>query len=146
MTTEIKQLPEMVLEAPKGGFKYDKTKDGWKLEKDCGPVVGEPSLFLAEFLREGENCVSGDIMVARAQEMEGSGTGQFLAERMLEQADRIPVEWRQYYLVFTETVWVVPRGVRCVPYLRWGGRQWCLYWYYLADGWGSYFRVVRLRK
>ena len=139
-------LPEMVLNAPPKGFRHDKTKDGWKLESDCGPVVGEPTLTFKEFLREGESCVSGDVMLARAEKMPGGPTGQSHAERMLEQQDRIPVECRGKVLVFTGTVWVRPRGDRFVACLCWDGERWCLNFGWLGSGWSSRCRVVRLRK
>jgi len=69
MTTGTQQLPEMVLNVPPEGFRYDKTKDGWKLVEDVGAVIGEPTLRLDEFLRGGEPYVKGDAMLARAKEM-----------------------------------------------------------------------------
>ena len=138
-------IPEVVLKAPPEGFRHDKTKDGWKLESDIGPVVGEPTLFLEEFLREGESYVKGDVMVTRSKEMSGGPTGQSHAERLLEQADQIPVEWRQFVLVFTDTVWVYPYGSRFVAYLFWFGKRWFLYFFWLGCDFNSFFRVVRLR-
>ena len=145
MTTETQQLPEMVLNAPPEGFRYDKKKDGWKLESDCGPVVGEPTLYLEEFLCEGESYVKGDVMVARAKEMPGLPAGQMHAERLLEQADQIPVEWRKFVLVFTDTVWLRPFGLRFVAFLYWDGGGWCLRFGWLGGDFRSDYRVVRLR-
>jgi len=143
MTTGTQQLPKMVLKAPPEGFRHDKTKNGWKLESDCGPVVGEPTLTFEEFLREGELSVPGEVILARAKEMPGAPAGQSHAERMLDQQDRIPVELRGKTLIF-ETVWVCPSGDRHVVVLSWRGRRWCLYFYWPGRDFGSSCRVVRL--
>ncbi|MEK7540357.1 MAG: hypothetical protein AAB558_03855, partial [Patescibacteria group bacterium] len=81
----------------------------------------------------------------RSLEM-GGRTGQHHAERMLAQAEGIPTEWRQFYLVFPDTLWRGPDGDLCVPCLGWGGGEWVLGFDYVdGDGWDG-CRVVRLRK
>jgi len=145
MTTGTQQLPEMVLTTPPAGFRFDKTKEGWELVEDVGAVIGEPTLRLDEFLREGEPYVKGDAMLARAKEM-GGLAGQLHAERMLDQQDQISVEWRGKVLVFAGTVWRDPHGRLDVAYLSWYGNGWRLHFGWLAGVFDDSYRLVRLRK
>lgn len=139
----MEKMDKVVLSAPTG-FVYDKRKDGWKLLADV-PLGGEPTLELAEFLRDGESYVSGEIMLARAMEL-GQMAGQSHAERMLVLASKIPESWRAFVPVFPGTVWRDQDGDRFVPYFyRYGGR-WFLLWHCLDGGWGRDDRLVRLSK
>lgn len=138
-------LPIMTLKPPSGFF-YDKRKERWELLEEGCQVEGEPALELASFLLEGEDYVNGQVMRARSLEM-GGRTGQHHAERMLAQAEGIPTEWRQFYLVFPDTMWRDPGGSLCVPYLRWRGFKWVLSFDYVDSAyWSGLYRVVRLRK
>ncbi|MBI2098969.1 hypothetical protein HYT45_00975 [Candidatus Uhrbacteria bacterium] len=123
---------------------YDKRKDGWTLLEDA-PLVGTPILELAEFLRDSESYVNGEVMLSRAKEL-GNLAGQRHAERMLACASQIPESWRSFYLVFPGTVWRGGSGGRGVPYLDWGGDGWSLYWDWLGRDWYGDGRVVRLSK
>ena len=141
-------LPTMVLPKPVEGFRFDKTEKGWTLVENVA-LVGEPTLVLDTFLREGEQSVVGHTMLERAKEgVEESGAraGQLHAERILEHQDKIPVEWRKFYLVFTGTVWRNPDGNLFVPYLYWRAARWRLGWSSLGSGWGGSPRLVRLGK
>ena len=125
-------------------FQYDKRKDGWELMEDVPfPGTGEATFVLAEFLKDDESAVRGDVMVARAKEM-GGMTGQWHAEQLLTRENDIPEEWREFYLVFPGTVWRDPRGDHDIPCLRWNGDRWYLHWFWLVDCWDSDVRFVRL--
>lgn len=140
-------LPIMTLLKPTG-FVHDKREERWELLEEGCQVEGEPALELASFLLEGEDYVNGQVMRARSLEM-GGRTGQYHAERMLAQAKSIPTEWRQFYLVFPDTIWRGPDGGLYVPYLDWGDVRWVLDFRYVGrDGglWYGRYRVVRLRK
>lgn len=136
---QTKELPTMKLEVLPG-FKF---KPGWGTVKDTGSVVGEPILTLSEFFLEGEEYVLGEEMLERAEEM-GNLAGQFHAERLLEQQDQIPVEWRSHVLVFAGTVRRVNIEHLYVPYLFWDGRGWNLDFYWLDADFLSGDRLVRL--
>lgn len=141
-------LPTMVLPKPVEGFRFDKTKDGWELVEDT-PLEGEPTLILDTFLREGESSVVGHTMLERAKEgaeERGARAGQLHAERMLEHQEKIPVEWRKFYLVFTGTVWRDSDGDLFVPCLYWDVGKWHLRWFCLGPDWGGFARLVRLGK
>jgi hypothetical protein len=77
--------------------------------------------------------------------MTGGPTGQSHAERLLDQQDQIPVEWRGKVLVFAGTVWRDPIGILYVPCLYWCGDQWFLDFGWLVDVWCDDSRLVRLR-
>lgn len=124
-------------------FKYDKTKNGWKLLEDV-PFDGKEFAFEAvEFLKPGESSVDGDAMRLRAKEL-NAHTSQRHAEWLLENQDRIPEELQGRCLVFPDTVWQAFGGDRGVPYLYWDGGRWCLYWRWLGYVWFDNVRLVRL--
>jgi len=133
---------------PVKGFRFDKTKDGWELIENVA-LEGESILTLDTFLREDESSVIGHTMLERAKEdaeEKGARTGQLHAERMLEQQDKIPAEWQNFYLVFTGTVWRSSGGFICVPCLCWGGGEWRLSGGCLGSDWDGLSRLVRLGK
>ena len=133
---------------PVKGFRFDKTKDGWELIENVA-LEGESILTLDTFLREDESSVIGHTMLERAKEdaeEKGARTGQLHAERMLEQQDKIPAEWQNFYLVFTGTVWRNSDGRIYVPFLYWNDGRWRLRWRYLGTYWSVNNRLVRLGK
>ena len=131
---------------PSSEFRFDKRKDDWELVENA-PLEGEPTLSLAEFLEGDESYVKGDVMLERSKAMgEDGNAGQLHAERLLEQQDTIPEDWRQYVLVFTKTVWRHPVGLLVLPYLLWDDDEWHLNFYWLDDRFDSHFRLVRLGK
>ncbi len=141
MNTAVKiALPTVKLTLPTG-FQNDKTKEGWELLEDV-PLTGDEELELAEFLREGENSVLGEVMFERAVKL-GNRAGQRHAERLLSQANLIPKEWRDFYLVFPGTKWRDSDGFLVVPFLLWDGDKWSLYWLWLGHDWDDYVRLVR---
>lgn len=130
---------------PPSGFVYDKRKECWKLLEEGRSVEGEPDLELAPFL-QGEDYVSGHVMRARSLVM-GGRTGQHHAERVIAQAEVVPAEWRQYFLVFPDTLWRSPHPNLYVPYLRWVGDRWELcFRCFDSRLWGGNLRIVRLRE
>lgn len=120
--SKIITLPTVILK-PASTFRYDKRKDGWKLIENVELGNNELTLQFNEFLKEGESCVKGTIMMDRAKGM-GSLAGQLHAERLLDQQESIPKELRNFYLVFAGTVWRDPDGDLRVPYLYWHGDEW----------------------
>ena len=135
-------LPTVTLRVPVG-LVNDKTKDGWKLLEDT-PLLGEPELELAEFLKPGESRIKGDVMFERAVAL-GNRAGQQHAERLLSQQDSIPKEWRDFYLVFPGTKWQRSDGDLVVPYLYWHDDRWRLDWYWLDDDFNDDDRLVRCK-
>jgi len=124
--------------------KIDRDMTGWTCVE---PVEAEEAEFeptLHEFLREGENFIDGEEMVKRAKE-QGILTGLRHAEAMLRNQEKIPVEWRKYYLVFSE-VWRSPDGDRYAWSLYWDDGRWCLSYDWLERGFRSHYRLVASRK
>lgn len=117
--------------------------DGWKLVENAGSPAGTLTLCLAEFLECGEKFVSGEVMRERAKKHNWV-LGEVHARALLDAQDRIPEDWRLFYLVFPGTIWRCPEGRFRVRYLYWGGRRWGLDWVWLERSWYRGVRLVRL--
>ena len=129
-------------------FQYDKTLDGWKLIEP-GPKHNGESFApeLIDFLKSGEEKITGEEMLKRAKEL-GINSGQQYAEYLLKHQELIPEEWRGKYVpIFPGTVWQDqdPDGDRRVPYLIWGEGRWRLNFGWLGRSWGGGGRLVRQR-
>ncbi len=117
---------------------------GWICVEPVDAKDGDFEPVLQEFLHEGETYCKGEEMVKRAKE-QGALTGLRNAEAMIRNQERIPVEWRKYYLVFSE-VWQSPDGNRNVWYLYWNGKRWYLNYNWLSNNFNSNYRLVASRK
>lgn len=141
MEATVTALPTMVLKQPSAGFKHNSE---WETTEDVGPVVGEPTLELDEFLKDDESYVVGTTMVERAK-AQGRQAGQSHAERMLEQQDAIPVAWRKFVLVFAGTTRRNPYGYLYIACLVWDGssQEWVLVFPWLGCDFDGRYRLVR---
>ena len=126
-----------------GNFKRDMRKEGWVLLQNQPRRIN--GVIEAVSFLESESSVKGDVMAARAIELDAN-YGQEDAERLLEHQDKIPAELRSFYLVFPATFWQDPDGRLCVPYLNWVVGRWYLDFFWLGGGWDSRGRLVRPRK
>lgn len=128
-------------------FKRDMCKEGWKVVEDVGEVelLLPDKLELVPFLIEGKKYINREELVRRVKEQKAN-LGQRQAEYLFEHQEEIPKEWRQYYLVFTGTIWRGRYGPRRVPCLVWRGGRWCFGFYWLGGGFGSRVRLVRPRE
>ena len=151
MMTGTQSLPEMVLrETPSRDLTEAELLMRKGLISDIGPVVGQPTLFLERIQADGETYVKKTEMMDRVKEMPSGPTGLSYAERMLEQEDGIPVEWRGLTLVFTGTVWPggkvggCSRGYQAIVCAHYVGK-WILYLDSLIGDWFPFCRVVRVR-
>lgn len=130
-----------------GTFKRDMRREGWKLlENTSRRLTSITDLEPVSFLKSGESHINGEEMVRRARIELDADYGQEDAEYLLEHQEEIPVELRDFYLVFTGTVWEDSNGYRCVPCLGWNGGRWYLYFYWLGVGWNDNDRLPRPRK
>lgn len=127
---------------------------GWMLVEDVA-LEGEPSLILDNFFRRGDSRVAAYKMIERAKEEageKGACAGLLHAERMLEQDAEIPVEWQDFNLLFTGTVWQYEDGryvTPCLCHWRYGGWNLCFHCLdvrYYTPGVNNYYRLVRLGK
>lgn len=128
-----------------GNFRYDKRKDGWTLLENAprrisGAVAGVP------FLKDGYDRMNGEEMVRRARFELDANLGQEDAEWLLDNQDKIPAELRNFYLVFTATVWRGQDGGRRVPVLRWGGGRRRLGFGWLGRGFSRGSRLAAPAK
>jgi len=143
----VQELPKMVLSM----FIDDRRKCGWEIVENVPLGEGEISLRLDDFLREGEEFATGDVVLERAKAM-GCLAGQLHAEHLLQRQKDVPPEWREFALIFPGTVWRGTSGLLSVP---------CLFWLPVYDGrwdlslrWFNgnlsvffyYYRLVRLNK
>lgn len=119
--------------------------EGWELVEDAAIPVGTLELELAEFLKPGENSIRGTEIRERAKKSDPM-LGERLARALLEKQERIPENWRKFYLVFPGTVWRYRDGRLGVPYLDWYGGRWYLYFRWLERDWRFLGRIVSLRK
>jgi len=147
----LRGLPGYVMDALnpiftlKPTFDRDMVKEGWRSpEKDHPDKDGEFTFELVDIF-DGKGFLSGSEFERLANTEKDIG-GQRTLEGMLRQANKIPVEYRKFCLVATETVWVDSSGHRRVPCPYWDGSRWCLSFRYLERVFSSYCRLVRPRK
>lgn len=122
--------------------------EGWRhLEDGCSVEGGECTLELFNYLAEGEDLISYEVLRARSLER-GGGAGQSYAEQLqhLEQGT-IPKEWRQFVLVFSDSLWCDPDGLLFIQCLVFFSGEWLLQLAY-ADGgragWNERGRAVHI--
>lgn len=128
-------------------LRFDKRQDGWTLlEHAPRKLVSASDLELVPFLRDGESAIRGYDLIGRARYELDANYGQEDAEFLLDHQDKIPVQFRKYYLVFTGLVWRVSGRRRYVPCLDWGGGRWFLHFRWLDRDFDSDGRLVRPRK
>jgi|SRR3989338_3241729 len=132
---------------PAGSFKRDMRKEGWKLlENSPRRITSVAGLELVPFLKKGESSIGGEELVRRARAELDANCGQEDAEFLLEHQKEIPEEFRQFYLIFTGTVWGGSGGGRDVAYLFFDGERWCLDFHWLGLDFHSGGRLLRPRK
>jgi len=115
-------------------FKYDKTKDGWRLltEGSLCPETFIPKV--RKFMLPGEFCLNGEFMMRRAGSF--NALGQHCAEYLLERLRLIPVEEQSHDLVFPETVWLNNDGCSMmVPCLFYQGIERYLTFSWVGNTW-----------
>jgi hypothetical protein len=113
------------------------------MKKDV--LLTEGELELTPFLKDGENYVGGAEMVKRAKKL-GGLTGLAHAKHLLDHQGEIPVEWRNFYLVFAGCECEDSGGLSRVPFLCFLVGQWHLDFYWLDDYFFGFFQLVRLCK
>jgi hypothetical protein len=144
--TLAKMLDAMAV-IPTPNLKRDMRRDGWKLlEHTPRRLTSASNLEGVAFLKAGESYILGEEMVRRARIESDTNWSQEDAEYLLEHQEEIPAELRNFYLVFTATVWEDSSGRRLVACLFWIGEPWCLSFVRLDDGWYNYFRLPRPSK
>ena len=136
-------------------FKRDMRKEGWELLENAPrritSVAGlELVPFLKKdensFLKKDENFISGEELVRRARAEFDADCGQEDAEFLIEHRKEIPEKFRQFYLVFTGTVWEDSDGWRDVACLHWSGKRWSLRFRWLGLDYYARARLLRPRK
>lgn len=104
-------------------------------------TVGGRTYEILSFLREGEDCVPGCAMVARAEKV-GANLRKEDCEFLLAHQDEIPPVLRSK-IVFVFPGWRHPDAPGKVACLTWGGGSWYQFWHWLVYVWHGHGRVLR---
>lgn len=104
-------------------YKYDKVKDGWDIIKDVPFDGKEFKPEFIEFLRPDEECLKGEVIERRAEELNAS-LGQGHAEFLIARQHLIPKELRGHHILFPGTVWRHPDGSLYMPCIYHVGNDW----------------------
>ena len=107
-------------------------------------TVGERTYEILPILRDKEESVTGDLMVARAKEA-NAHLGKEDGEYLLTHQDEIPVSLRSK-MVFVFTNWPRPDNPGHVYYVFWYGGRWVESWCWLDDDWDGCYRVLRRKS
>lgn len=138
--TEPSTKSKEQLETEAHGFKYDKTKADWELEKN----TDDPESVNFEDL---ELTQSKGNTTEDALQGYDANLGQKTAEYLLENQHLIPEDLEGKSLLFPGSVWREPIGRRAiVPYLDWVGGRWNLDFLWLDGGPISSDHLVRFSK
>lgn len=113
----------------------DLIPDGWAVVEDVAPSTFDVSeLKPVSFLKPGESSIGGEEMRKRAIEFKGN-LGLADGKRLLAEQDKIPVEFREFYITLPGTVLRDSDGILRVPYLRFNVGRWVLDFLWLGDDW-----------
>ncbi|MFH1575518.1 MAG: hypothetical protein ABIB55_01065 [Candidatus Nealsonbacteria bacterium] len=127
-------------------FSRDMRKEGWTLVEDVGDLlISIAYLEIVSVLKETEDSISEDEIRSRIKKL-GTNLGQHHAEYLLEHSADIPVEWREYFLVFAGTIWRNYRGDLEMPCLCFDRGRWRLYFDWLKNYRLQHGRLVRSCK
>lgn len=129
---------------PAGTFRRDMRKEGWTLIENAPCSIPPADIIGLPFLKDGEDHIGGEEMLVRSRSL--ACYGQEDAEWLLDHQDQIPVELRQFYLVFPRTVWKYRGGDRFIPCLDWYGSEWFLYFSRLEGGFVRRDRLASPRR
>ena len=114
-------------------IKHTQVPKGWEIVKDV-PKTVTGVIEVVSFLKEGEDYIDGKTLQTRAKEL-NAALGLADAEWLLEHQETIPKEAREFYLVFTGTIFRDPIGNLVVAYLCWNGDRWVLRFGWIGRGW-----------
>ena len=113
----------------------DLIPEGWEVMEDVAPSTFDVGkLTLRSFLKQGESPIGGDEMRKRAVELKGN-LGLTDGKRMLAEQDKIPVEFREFYIPLPGTVLRDSGGDLFVPYLYFHGVRWVLDFGWIGLDW-----------
>lgn len=132
-------------------FYRDMTREGWKLLEHTPRTIYSSlvtDLELVQFPNSDKAWINGEERVRRAKEL-NANLCQEDAEWLFQHQNKIPAEWKEYYLIFPGTVWREDsHGHRYVPWLGFGScrQRWELSFHCLELDWRSDNRLLRLRK
>lgn len=129
--------PNQYLESKSVSDTTDLIPNGWTVVEDIAPSQFDvnklkPRSFLKKSDKKGY--INSEEMRKRVVEFKGN-LGLSDAKRMLAEQDKIPTEFRDFYIPFPGTVLRDSDGDLIVPYLCWGGDRWYLGFRWLGNDW-----------
>jgi len=123
--------------------KNDLVYEGCEIIEDVKPSKFQvKNLKFVPFLKEGEDCVKGEVMRERAIGLQAN-LGLDDLKFVLDDEDEIPAELMDKLLVFAGTILRDCDGNLCVACLSGVVGRWCFHYYLIDDvGWDDNFRLV----
>lgn len=116
----------------------DLIPEGWTVVEDVAPTEFDVSkLKPVSFLKSGESRVVGEEIRKRALELR-CNFGLADGKRMLTEQDKIPVEFRKFYILLPGTVLRDSDGHLIVPCLFSSGGRWSVDFSWFIYGWDGY--------
>jgi hypothetical protein len=127
-------------------FKYNKAEQKWTLlednkEREILPV-GE--LELAVPFKDEETCIFGHELIKRAVKTKNNFS-QRQAEYLLENQDKIPLDWRPFCIIFPGTIWADSANRPSVPYIVYETKGWNLSFYWVNRPFAGVSRLLQSR-
>lgn len=129
--------PDLVLEAGAKSSISDLIPKGWAVVEDTVPSMFDISkLKPRSFLKNGEDRISGGEMRKRAVKFKAT-LGLADGKRLLAEQDKIPAEFRGYYIPLPGTILRDSGGGHHVPCLCFDGDRWVLDFCWLGIDWSG---------
>lgn len=139
-----KELAKLIVGAKKVACSFaDLIPEEWTVVEDVAPSAFDISkLKPVSFLKSGESSIGGEEMRRRAVKFKAN-LGLADGKRMLVEQDKIPAEFRDFYIVLSGTVLRDSDGYLRVPDLYFLGGRWVLDFNWLGSGWLDSGRFAR---
>ena len=103
-------------------------------------TIGNRIYEVLNFLKEGEDHISGKEIIERVKEMKAN-LGEGDCQYILDNQKDIPEDLKDNYFIFTD--WRRPAHPERVACVDWFGVCWVQYWRSLVDDWNGGGRVLR---
>ncbi len=138
-----KEIAKLIVGAKSVACSFaDLIPEGWTVVEDVAPSTFDVSkLKPASFLKQGESSIGGEEMRKRAIEFKGN-LGLADGKRLLAEQEKIPAEFRKFYISLPGTVLRASGGGLCVPDLYFDGGRWVLGFSWIDGDWFDFARFA----
>lgn len=127
-------------------YAFELIPEGWEIVEDVAPTLKsafELGVYRPPLRRRAHGKRLEDVR-AHGKE-KGISLGFSDLRVALVDSANISVGLRQYYIVFSGTVFRGPSGRLCIAYLFYGTGGWRLDWEFLSDDWYGIMRLARVK-